>query len=367
LRYFLIAGEASGDLHGSNLIAEIFKQDELANIECWGGDLMQQKGAIVKKHIAQLAFMGFIDVLQSITTILKNFTLCKKQITSFQPDVIVLIDYPGFNLRMAKWCHRQGYKIIYYISPQLWAWKEKRVEQVRQYVHEMICILPFEKKFYAKHGIQASYVGHPLVKVISEFKSNHSSIIKNEKCIALLPGSRLQEIKTKLPIMLQVAERFPSYQFIIAQSPTLLLNQYPTKDFPTNVQIVNTGSYALLMNATAALVTSGTATLETALFGVPQIVCYKANAISYQIGKRLIKVPFISLVNLIAEKKVVTELIQHDFTVSKVAAELKKILLDAKYKQTILQEYSQIHLALGSVDASKEAAKIIIASININA
>ncbi len=360
MRYFLIAGEASGDLHGSNLISEIFAQDAEASIECWGGDLMQQKGGIVKKHIAQLAFMGFVEVLKNLRTILENFSLCKQQITSFNPNVVVLIDYPGFNLRMAKWCHTKGYKVVYYISPQLWAWKENRVEQVRKYVSEMICILPFEKDFYKKHHIDATYVGHPLVKVIANFKQTNSSIFKKENCIALLPGSRLQEIQTKLPIMLAVAERFPSYQFIIAQSPTLAVHQYDVQNFPSNVQLVNTGSYSLLQMAEAALVTSGTATLETALFGVPQIVCYKANAISYQIGKRLIKVPFISLVNLIAGKKIVTELIQHEFTVPKVTAELKKLLMDKKYNQTMLHEYSQLHHLLGSIDASKEAASIII-------
>jgi lipid-A-disaccharide synthase len=359
MKYFILAGEASGDLHGSNLIKQIMLQDGDAQINCWGGDMMASSGATVQKHIKDLAFMGFVEVAKNIITILHNFTVCKQQIQAFQPDVIVLIDYPGFNIRMAKWAHGLGYKIAYYISPQIWAWKEKRVHTLKKYVHEMICILPFEQAFYAKYNMDVHYVGHPLVQVIQEFKQDHPSPIMNSKIIALLPGSRLQEIQIKLPLLLSVVNQFTDYTFVVAQSPTLSAAVYaPYLQQYTNVQLVQHQTYKILQSATAALVTSGTATLETALFGVPQVVCYKGSPISYAIGKRLIKVPFISLVNLIAGKKVVTELIQDDLTTANIAKELADILLE-KNRTSILQEYKQIHTLLGSQQASATAATII--------
>jgi lipid-A-disaccharide synthase len=359
MKYFVIAGEASGDLHGSNLIAQIKVLDANATIHCWGGDLMKANGANVLKHIEHLAFMGFVEVLKNLKTILANFKLCKKQISDFQPDVIVLIDYPGFNLRMAKWGKQNGYKIIYYISPQIWAWKENRVHQIKKFVDTMICILPFEKQFYNKHNMPIQYVGHPLVQVIENYKASHQKIINSKKIIALLPGSRLQEIKEKLPILLSIVDHFAEYEFVIAQSPTLPVSAYESIIGSRKIKLVQGETYSILHQAFAAIVTSGTATLETALFGVPQVVCYKGNAISYAIGKRLIKVPFISLVNLISGKKVVAELIQNDLNTNNLIAAVQQILV-SNHRQTIIAEYQNIHQLLGKENASFLAANIIV-------
>jgi lipid-A-disaccharide synthase len=359
MKYFIIAGEASGDLHGSNLIAEILLQDAHANIQCWGGDMMAQKGALLQKHIKELAFMGFVEVAKNIRTILQNFKLCKQQITAFAPDVIVLIDYPGFNIRMAKWAKLQGLKVVYYISPQIWAWKENRVYTIKKYCDEIICILPFEKEFYAKYNAKVHFVGHPLVQVIQEFKQQNPALASEPKTIALLPGSRLQEIQKKLPIFLSVVEHFPNFQFVIAQSPTLSAADYAPYLKDQHVQLVQLQTYHILNNAFAALVTSGTATLETALFGVPQIVCYKGSPLSYAIGKQLIKVPFISLVNLIAGKLVVKELIQNELNTQNLMTELNK-LIDAEERNKIIEDYKQIHDVLGQNKASFLAAQIIV-------
>jgi lipid-A-disaccharide synthase len=359
MKYYIIAGEASGDLHGSNLIKEILANDAQANIQCWGGDMMQKAGGNVVKHIRDLAFMGFIEVLKNISTIQKNFAFCKQDILSFQPDVIVLIDYPGFNLRMAKWAKLKGFKIAYYISPQIWAWKENRIQDIKKYVDEMICILPFEKDFYAKWNINIHYVGHPLVQVIETFKKANQNIISNKKMIALLPGSRLQEIQKKLPILLSIVKYFPDYTFVIAQSPTLQANDYEPYLQNSNIELRQHSTYQILMEAHAAIVTSGTATLETALFGVPQIVVYKGNYLSYLIGKQLIKIAFISLVNLIANKKLVAELIQNDLTTENLKLELEAIIGDNESRKKMIVEYKNIHTLLGSQNASKLAAKIV--------
>ncbi len=267
MKYYIIAGEPSGDLHGSNLIKELKRQDSKTNIRCWGGDKMQAAGATLVKHYRDLAFMGFIEVLKNLPAIFKNLAFCKKDISAFKPDVVVLIDYPGFNLRMAKWIKQKGYKIVYYISPQVWAWKENRVKIIKDTVDKMLVILPFEKAFYKKWHYEVEYVGHPLIEVIDEFNAIHpgkySSSSKN--IIALLPGSRKQEIEKKLPIMLSVVKHFPAYEFIVAKAPSLPVAFYDEmlKDFP-GVQTMENKTYELLSVAIAALVTSGTATLETA-------------------------------------------------------------------------------------------------------
>jgi lipid-A-disaccharide synthase len=364
LKYYIIAGEASGDLHGSNLIKEIVANDAQANIQCWGGDMMQSAGANVVKHIRDLAFMGFIEVLKNIKTIQKNFRFCKQDIIDFKPDVIVLIDYPGFNLRMAKWAKLLGFKIVYYISPQIWAWKENRIHDIKKYVNEMICILPFEKQFYAKWGMHVHYVGHPLVQVIDAYKQANHFIKKNEKMIALLPGSRLQEIEKKLPILLSVVNHYPDYTFVIAQSPTLQASDYAPYMLGSNIELRKNSTYQILMEANMAIVTSGTATLETALFGVPQIVCYKGNYFSYAIGKRLIKVAFISLVNLIAQKLVVAELIQNNLNTKNLILEMDKIINNTNQRNQIIADYKNIHISLGSQKASKLAADIIDKVVN---
>jgi lipid-A-disaccharide synthase len=361
MKYYIIAGEASGDLHGSNLIKEIKKLDAGARVRAWGGDMMQTAGAALVKHYKDLAFMGFAEVLKNLPAILKNISFCKTDISNFQPDVIIFIDYPGFNLRIAKWAKKKNYKTVFYISPQVWAWKESRVKAIRRDIDKMLVILPFEKQFYQKRNFEVEYVGHPLANVIDNFKKNHPEIKPSGKTIALLPGSRKQEIQTKLPLMLKASENFQEYDFVIAKAPSIEDDFY--LNFLKNHNNVKTASnqtYSLLMSATAALVTSGTATLETALFGVPEIVCYKASNISYQIAKRLIKLKFISLVNLIMDKEVVKELIQHDLTPENITAELRKILTDSATLQRMKHDYSVLAGLLSEGgNASKNAAEII--------
>jgi len=364
MKYYIIAGEASGDLHGSNLIHEIKQLDGDANIRCWGGDLMAGQGATVVKHYRDLAFMGFIEVVKNLSTIMQNMAFCKLDIAAFEPDVLILIDYPGFNLRIAKWAASNKYKVVYYISPQVWAWKENRVKSIKKCVDQMLVILPFEKAFYQKWNYDVEYVGHPLVEVIDAYKRTHPNKRvewQDKQIIAVLPGSRKQEILTKLPIMLEVAKLFPDYHFVVAKAPGVAEEFYqPLMAAYQNVETVSNRTYELLMHAKAALVTSGTATLETALFGVPEIICYKGSAISYQIAKRLITIKFIGLVNLIMDKAVVKELIQDDLTAENIAFELDLILQDEKKKTAIQKDYQALHamLQLGG-NASANAAALI--------
>ena len=363
MKYYIIAGEASGDLHGSNLIKELKKIDDDAQLRCWGGDLMQSAGATIVKHYRELAFMGFAEVIKNLPTILNNLKFCKQDIAAFNPDVLVLIDYPGFNLRIAKWAKAQGFKVIYYISPQVWAWKESRVKLIRQVVDKMLVILPFEKDFFEKKwGYKVEFVGHPLVQVINDFPPTKPRINKEGKIIALLPGSRKQEIAKKLPIMLEASKAFPEYQFVVAKAASLeddfyikFLSDYPGVSFVTNE------TYSLLSKAIAALVTSGTATLETALFGVPQVVCYKGSSVSYQIAKRLVKIKYISLVNLIMDKEVVKELIQDELTVSNLKKELDNILHDNEKIVRMKKDYDALkNLLQQQTNASEKAAIIIV-------
>ncbi len=363
MNYYIIAGEASGDLHGSNLIKEIKKLDAAAQFRCWGGDLMQQAGGTIVKHYKELAFMGFIEVLMNIRTIFKNIAFCKQDISANKPDALILVDYPGFNLRIAEWAKQQGIKTIFYISPQVWAWKENRVRKMKQTIDKMLVILPFEKDYYQnKWNWNVEYVGHPLVEVINTFKAtDHSSSFSEKPIIALLPGSRKQEILKKLPVMLEVAPHFPDHQFIIAKAPSIEDDFYNEimKTY-SNVSFVSNKTYALLSQATSALVTSGTATLETALFGVPEVVCYKGSNISYQIAKRVIKIKYISLVNLIMDKLVVTELIQDDLTVENLIVELKLLLEDTSKQQQLQQDYHLLRQVLSDKgNASANAAKSI--------
>jgi len=367
MKYYLIAGEASGDLHGSNLIKALQQKDAYADIRCWGGDLMQQTGATLVKHYKHLAFMGFIEVIKNLRTIFKNLSFCKKDILQYKPDVLILIDYPGFNLRIAKWAHQQHIKIIYYISPQVWAWKASRVKNIKKYVDKMLVILPFEKAFYQKYNCLVDYVGHPLVQVIEQFKQQYSfqplfpNHQPNDNIVALLPGSRKQEIAKKLPIMLAATKAFPQCAFVLAQAPGLeddFYNNY-IKEYP-NVYSVKNNTYALLINAKAAIVTSGTATLETALFAVPEVICYKGNAISYAIAKRLVHIKYICLVNLILDREVVKELIQDDVTAENIQKELHALLYNAQCKQQLQQDYDMLKSLLSKGgDASENAADII--------
>ncbi len=377
MRYYIISGEASGDLHGSNLIKELKKKDADANIRCWGGEKMQAAGATLVKHYKELAFMGFLEVIKNLGTILKNIKFCKEDILQYQPTTLILIDYPGFNLRIAKWAKEQGIQVIYYISPQVWAWKENRVKLIRECVDKMLVILPFEKDFYKKWNYEVEYVGHPLVEVVDEFllssNKNPESRIQNpvsgirnqasENIIALLPGSRQQEILKKLPIMLEVAKHFPNYQFVVAKAPGLDESFYAGLLAPyKNVSSVVNKTYELLVQSKAALVTSGTATLETALFAVPEVICYKGSAFSYQIAKRLIKIKFIGLVNLIMDKEVVKELIQDELTVENLKRELNLLLTNETKQQQLKADYAALKALLSKGGhASANAADSIYA------
>ncbi len=366
MKYYLIAGEASGDLHASNLMKNLLEKDPNADFRFWGGDKMQSVGGKMVKHYRELAFMGFLEVFKNLKTILNNLKLCKEDIKNEKPDVLILVDYPGFNLRLLAFAKKLNIKIVYYISPQLWAWKEGRVKLIQKYVDEMIVILPFEKDFYKQHHINAHYVGHPLLDAISDlpvvepqdFKQKHQ--LSKQKIIAVLPGSRKQEVRKMLKIMLSVSPYFSDYQFVIAGAPSLDKAFY--KEFVSeNTHFVSNQTYPLLQCSHAALVTSGTATLETALLNVPQVVCYKTSNVSYRIAKMVVKnIRYISLVNLICNKEVVKELIQSELNTTNLTSELK-LLLETKNREHILNNYHQLRIDLGYKGASKKAADIIFA------
>jgi lipid-A-disaccharide synthase len=369
MKYYIIAGEASGDLHGANLMKGLYKEEPTADIRFWGGDLMQNVGGVLVRHYKELAFMGFVEVLFHLKTILNNIKQCKKDIGEFQPDVIIFIDYPGFNLRIAKWAKTVGFKTHYYISPQIWAWKENRIIDIKRDVDKMYVILPFEKDFYEKkHHYPVEFVGHPLIDAIHNHPAMEGGVFRtenklNEKpIIAVLPGSRKQEITKMLSVMLSVVEDFPDYQFVIAGAPSQEFSFYEGFITNENIKFVSNKTYDLLSNATAALVTSGTATLETALFKVPEVVCYKGSSISYQIAKRIITLKYISLVNLIMDEEVVTELIQDRCSKKNIQKELKKIL-DSTYRQNLLQQYEVLEEKLGGIGASEKTAKLIIGNL----
>ncbi|MCG2431503.1 lipid-A-disaccharide synthase [Aequorivita xiaoshiensis] len=371
MKYYLIAGEASGDLHGANLMKAIQKEDSDANFRFWGGDLMKATGGTEVKHYRDLAFMGFTEVLMNLRTILKNIKFCKQDIESFNPDVIIFIDYPGFNLRIAKWARQKGYNTHYYISPQIWAWKEGRIKDIKRDVDEMYVILPFEKDFYEnKHNFPVHFVGHPLIDAIYNQKQIDPQVFKKENklderpIIALLPGSRKQEITKMLEIMISVAKEFKEYQFVIAGAPSQEKSFYESFLTTKNVHFITNKTYELLSIANAALVTSGTATLETALFKVPQVVCYKGGRISYEIAKRVINLKYISLVNLILDREVVTELIQTDFNTKRLKEELTKIL-EPKNRNAMFLDYYELEKTLGGRGASENTAKLITSSIKV--
>ena len=366
MKYYIIAGEASGDLHASNLIKSIIKKDPTAEFRFWGGDLMKEVvGLAPVKHYKDLAFMGFLEVAKNIGTILKNIKFCKTDLENYQPDVLILVDYPGFNLRIAEFAKKLGIKVVYYISPQLWAWKEGRVEKIKKFVDEMLVILPFEKDFYKKHQVDAHFVGHPLLDAIEDlpeinteqFKKDH--LLNEKEIIALLPGSREQEVTKMLELMLSVRPYFKDYQFVIAGAPSLPKEFYQ-KFVDENVHFVSNKTYDLLRCSKVALVTSGTATLETALLNIPEVVCYKSSTISYEIGKRVVKnIKYISLVNLIMDEEIVTELIQKELTTENLVRELNHILKGEKRNQ-MLSDFEKLQNKLGGKGASDIAAEIII-------
>jgi lipid-A-disaccharide synthase len=365
MKYYIIAGEASGDLHGSNLIKEIYNQDKSADIRCWGGDLMQQAGADLVSHYKDRAYMGFSEIIKNIFTILGFIKFCKKDIAAFNPDALVFIDNSGFNLRIAKWAKPAGFKTFYYISPQVWASRAGRVQSIKETIDHMYVVLPFVKPFYEKYDYEVTYVGHPLIDAIANRVQKDSVVFRaennlNEKqIIAILPGSRKQEITKMLAVMLSVISEFPEYQFVIAGAPSQEFSFYNSFITNDNIKFISNKTYDLLQNATAALVTSGTATLETALFKVPEVVCYKGSWLSYQIAKRIVTLKYISLVNLIMDEEVVTELIQDQMNSKQLSQELHKIL-NPDYRTALLEKYDVLEDKLGGIGASEKTAKLIV-------
>jgi len=370
MKIYIIAGEASGDLHASNLLRALKKQSSTVEVRYWGGDLMEEVISTPPvKHYKELAFMGFSEVITHLPEILGNFTTCKKDILQFQPGIVVLVDYPGFNLRIAKWAKLQGFQVHYYISPKVWAWKKSRVFQIKKYVDKLYTIFPFETAFFKEYEYNVTYVGNPLIDAINHYKSTISSEnfhakynLSEKPIIALLPGSRKQEIRTKLPVMLEATKQFENYQLIIAGAPSFDASFYAPYLEGREAKVLFGATYSILENAEAALVTSGTATLETALFHVPQVVCYIASPISYAIAKRLIKIKYISLVNLIFDKEVVPELIQHECTPEKVKNALKEILQGGTKRNQQLNEYKELTHMLGNGSASAEVTKHLLLS-----
>ncbi len=367
MKYFIIAGEASGDLHGSNLVRELKMADPEADIRAWGGDLMAASGACILKHYRELAFMGFWEVITHIRTIMRNFRLCKEQILTIQPDAVVLIDYPGFNLRMADWLRKQNIKTFYYISPQLWAWKSGRVKTIKATVDRMFVILPFERDFYARFDYEVDFVGHPLLDVIDRFSTDPAFMdryeLGNKPVIALLPGSRRQEISRILPVMLTLPAVFPDYEFVIGAAPAIPAEYYDQilgqSGIKEQVKLVHGATHQLMSAAHSAVVASGTASLETALFGVPEIVVYRGGQISFWIARRLVHVKYISLANLILDRPLLKELIQDDLTPDNLKAETAK-LLTATERDRLKAGYAELRQALGQPGASRRVARGIV-------
>lgn len=373
MKYYVIAGEPSGDLHASNMMKEMLLLDNSIEFRFWGGDLMEavahQKP---RKHIKDLAFMGFVEVAKNIRTIFKNIAFCKKDVLDYSPDVLILVDYPGFNLRIADWAKQQGIRVIYYISPTIWAWKENRVEIIKRSVEKMFVILPFEVNVYKKHNYNADYVGHPLLDAIDQQKSSLPSIeefksingLDERPIIAILPGSRKQEIERMFSIMLDVVNDFKEYQFVIAGT-TNLPNEAYQMAIHKGLKVVFNQTYPLLNVAYAGIIKSGTSTLESALFRLPQVVCYKGGTVSYSIARMVVgnRVKYISLPNLILDKPVVKELIQTDLTSKNLKEELLKIT-SGKERQIMLDEYDGLIKLLGNSGASKKVAQLIHNHIN---
>ncbi|MBL7790658.1 MAG: lipid-A-disaccharide synthase [Chitinophagales bacterium] len=355
---FIISGEASGDLHGSNLVKELLTQNPSLKISAWGGGKMQAAGAHILKHYRELAFMGFYEVIRNLPTIIRNFGLVKKQILEVNPKIVVLIDYPGFNLRLLPWLKKNGFVVIYYIAPQAWAWKENRVKKMAKYIDELLVILPFEEEFFQKRGVKTEFVGHPLLQSKVESRK-----LKDKSQIALLPGSRKQEVEHILPVMLSVQSELLGYKFLVAAMSHLGKDFYRKIIGNKDIELVFDDSEKVINNSDIAMVSSGTATLQTALAEVPQIVCYKSGLLNYEIGKRLIKVPFISLVNLIFGREIVKELIQDDLSKENLLREIRK-LEDETYKQELVSNYRELKSKLGQKNASKRVADIIIQKLN---
>lgn len=370
MKYYLVAGEASGDLHGANLMKAILEEDSQAEFRYFGGDKMEAVGGALVKHYADMAFMGFTEVLLNLRTILKNMKACKADILAYQPDVLVLIDFPGFNLKIAAFAKQHGIKVCYYISPKVWAWNQKRVLKIKKVVDKMFCILPFEVDFYKKWGMEVDYVGNPLLDELAafvpdpSFRNRHA--LENKMVVALLPGSRKQEIERLLPAMMGIVERFPEAHFVVAGAPGFDPEYYAPFITRDNVALVFGDTYNLLHIARAAVVASGTATLETALFNVPQVVVYKGGAISVGIARMLVNIKFISLVNLIMDKAVVKELIQEECTAEHLFSYLEPLLQEnSPARSAMLADYEILSEKMGTAGASKRTAKIITSVVKV--
>jgi lipid-A-disaccharide synthase len=368
-KLFFIAGEASGDLHASNLAAALLRANPELKLIGWGGELMEQEGVEILKHYRELAFMGFWEVVKNLKTIFKNIDLCKQQISEEKPSALVLIDYPGFNLRIAKWAKEMGIPVYYYIAPQIWAWKENRVHQIKKNVTELFAVLPFEKEFYAQKGMDVHFVGHPLLDEVKKRKRLESNSFRTQfhlderPIIALLPGSRKQEVKRMLEVMLKLELKYPNYQFIIAGAPSLRPEFYQSLIGEQKTKLVFGVTYDLFEAAEAAMVTSGTATLEAALLNCPEVVCYKANPISYFIAKQLVKIKFISLVNLLLDREAVRELIQFEWNLNQASQELDAILKGGMKREYILASYRELRMKLGDGGASDTTAQLLLESL----
>ena len=373
MNYYIIAGEASGDLHGSNLMRGLKQADPAAHFRCWGGDLMTAQGGVLVKHYRETAVMGFFEVLTKLRAVLRNIRRCKRDILAHRPDVLILIDYPGFNLRMAKFASKHGIRVFYYIAPKVWAWKEKRVHRLRKYVDRLFVIFPFETDYFRRWGIEACYAGNPLVDCVAEHLAQKEDFgtfvarnnLPEKPVIAVLAGSRTMEINYVLPRLLFLAKQFPDYRFVVAGAPAIDTALYERLLHGSDFRIVYNQTYALLAQATAAIVASGTATLETALAGVPQVVCYGGSEISYQLAKRLVRTKYISLVNLIMDAPVVAELIQHDMNAANLQKELQAVLPDGAKRQAMLAQYDTLRAKTGERGASLRVAKLMCQYANV--
>lgn len=368
MNYYLIAGEASGDLHGSNLMKALKQHDSKAQFQYFGGDLMKAEGGNLKMHYSEMAFMGFIEVIANLGTVLKNIKFAKKDILENKPDVLILIDFPGFNLKIADFAKKQGILVFYYISPKVWAWNQKRVLKIKKIVDHMFCILPFEVDFYRTWGMEVDYVGNPILDAIesnaadTQFRITHK--LDERPLIALLPGSRRQELDKVLPEMLKTVDRFPDYQFAIAGAPSFSEKDYQQYLGGKKIPVIFNATYNLLLNSEAAVVTSGTATLETALLKIPQAVVYKGNRISISIARLLVNIKYISLVNLVMDATVVKELIQEDCCGQKIGNELDLILNNQNYRARMMQNYDQLAQRIGAPGASLRVAELMINYLN---
>ncbi|CAM3917961.1 lipid-A-disaccharide synthase [Mucilaginibacter galii] len=363
MKYYLVAGEASGDLHGANLMKALKEKDPEAEFRFFGGDLMLAQGGMLVKHYSSMAYMGIVEVVMNLRTILQNMKTCKQDIVSWQPDVLILIDFPGFNLKIAEFAKSQGLMVCYYISPKVWAWNQKRVHKIKRVVDHLFCILPFEVDFFNRFDMKVDYVGNPLLDAVAAFKPDQGFLSANnlsdKPIIALLPGSRKQEISRLLPEMTAVAKRYPQYQFVVAGAPSFNAAYYEPYLNGQTLPVVFNATYDLLYHARAAIVASGTATLETALFNIPQVVVYKANQLMVTAGRLVLKIKYISLVNLIMDKRVVQELIQEDCNTHNISTELEQLANEGSYRDAMLAHYGQLHQIMGKPGASAQTATLI--------